>query len=146
MFKISEDVELVLKEKYPNVNVRQFIHDLFQALLDKTLRDGSVAVREFGKFLAFSTYSKRVGKELVRFKFKPTFALTNKLKNDPYLLETLPVKTPAQFTEKHEELCKDKKEQRQLNFDAMQKAQQLGRKRTQEKLARDEIERIISDD
>lgn len=146
MFKISEDVELKLKEKYPGVNVRQFIHDFIQALLDKALSDGSVSIREFGKFLAFVTWSNRVGKMLVRFKFKPTFSLTSKLNSDQYLLENLPVKTPAPFTKEHEEKCKDKKEQRQHNFQAMQEAQQLGRKRTQENLAKDEIMRIISED
>ena len=146
MFKISEDVELKLKEKYPDLNIRQFIHDFIQALLDKALSDGSVSIREFGKFLAFVTYSKRVGKNLVRFKFKPTFSLTSKLNSDQYLLENLPVKTPASFTKDHEAKCKDKKEQRQDNFKAMQEAQQLGRKRTQENLAKDEIMKILNDD
>ncbi len=140
MFKLPEDVELDLQKKYQDVKVREFVNSLFQAIINKATQDGSCSIREFGKFIAFVTDSSRIGKHVLRFKFKVTPALNDKIKNDEYLIKNLPIKAKNPFTKKNEENCLSKKDQRDANFIAQKHASILGKERTLEKIKQEEMQ------
>lgn len=145
MFKVPEDVQTELTKKYPNVYVKDFINDLFRLILEKTLKDSGCSIREFGKFLAFKTFSTRSGKEVIRFKFNIAHSLRTKLKDDDYLLKNLPVKAKNEFNKKNEEICKNFQDQRKSNIEAQKEAKVLEKERTQENLAREHILNIINE-
>jgi len=50
-----------------------------------------------------------VGQDVIRFKFKISNALSNKLKNDQYVFNNVPVKAANVFSESHREKTKHKK-------------------------------------
>ena len=143
MFKLPEDVEIELKKKYPDVPIKNFINSLFQLIINKSTQDGSCSIREFGKFISFVTKSSRIGKDVIRFKFKVTPALNDKIKYDEYLIKNLPVKAKNLFNKKNEENCLLKKEQRDANFIAQKYASILGKERTIEKVKQEEIDQVI---
>ena len=146
MYKISEDVELELQKKYPNLDTKQFIHDLFELVLKKCFEGGSTTIREFGKFVCYKTFSNRVGREQVRFKFKPPQSLIKKIKNDSYILESLPIIESVPFTKKHSDICSDKKDQRLLNKYSRINSEKMGKQHTQEELAKQEVLKLLGDE
>lgn len=136
MFKIPEDIEIELKSKFPNVQIKDFINSLFRLIIEKTTSDGSCSIREFGKFISFVTTSSRLGKEVIRFKFKVTPALNDKIKMDEYLIKNLPIKAKNIFPEKNKKNCEsyEKKQQRAINSAAQKAAGILGKEKTYEKI------------
>mgnify|MGYP001470667044 CR=1 FL=1 len=146
MFRIPEELELELQKKFPNVPIRQIIQSTFQSILNKTLNDGSCSIRDFGKFISFRTRSNRIGQDVIRFKFKISNALNNKLKNDQYIFNNVPVKAANVFTELHKEKTKHKKTQSEANIKAAKEAEKLGKKKTEEHLVLSIINDVISKD
>ncbi|HOD61964.1 MAG TPA: hypothetical protein PKG96_07680 [Bacilli bacterium] len=146
MFRLPEDAELEIQKKFPNAPIQQITQYLFQLILHKTLNDGACPVRGFGKFVSFKTRSNRVGQDVIRFKFKISNALINKLKNDQYMLNNIPVKAVNVFAEMHENKTKDKKPQSKANIDASKEAEKLGKKKTEERIVLNIINDMISKD
>ncbi|HQF36719.1 MAG TPA: hypothetical protein PLL26_03730 [Candidatus Dojkabacteria bacterium] len=143
MFKLPLDVEMDLQKKFQNAHIPTLVQYIFQAILEKTLKDGSCSVREFGKFITFRTRSNKIGQDVIRFKFKISNTLSNKLKTDQYLLDNMPVKAPTVFTTEHEEKTKNKKEQQKLNITAQKTAEKLGKEKTKSNLVTNEIISIM---
>ncbi|MFW6310964.1 MAG: hypothetical protein ACOC1K_01885 [Nanoarchaeota archaeon] len=144
-FKVPKDIESKLKNKYPNLDVVQFINDLFNEIMQKSFAHGSCSIRELGRFIAFQTYSSKLGRNIVRFKFRPALSLTKKIKKDTYLLSTLPVKTKHEFNEKNEENCQEYRELRNKNEEAIRQVRKSERKGTQDNLVKDEIRNMLDD-
>lgn len=143
MFKLPEDVEIELQKKFVNAHIPTLVQYIFQGILDKTLKDGSCSIREFGKFISFKTKSNKMGQEVIRFKFKLSNTLANKLRIDQYLLDNMPVKATNVFTEGHEERTKDKKVQSKANVSAQKEAEKLGKEKTKSNLVTNEILSIM---
>lgn len=145
-FRLPSDIEERMKMKYPNVNISVFFNDLMNEILQKTLSDSLCPIREFGKFLAYVTYSSKKEKNVVRFKFKPAFSLLNKIKNDEYLINNLPVQAKNNFTNYHEENCKDHREQRDINSKAVSEASKVEEQSRNEYLRKLELKRILNEE
>ena len=143
MFKLPEDLEIELQKKFQNAHIPTLVQYIFQGLLEKSLKDGSCSIREFGKFITFRTRSNKIGQDVIRFKFKISNTLNNKLKIDQYLLENMPVKAATVFTTEHEQKTKDKKLQQNANITAQKAAEKLGRVKTKSQLATNEILSIM---
>jgi len=146
VFRLPEDAELELQKKFPNAPIQQITQYMFQLILHKTLTDGSCSIRGFGKFISFKTISNRIGRDVIRFKFKISNALIGKLKTDQYTLNNIPVKATNIFNSRHENNTKDKKEQSQANTVASKEAEKLGKKKTEERVVLNIINDIISRD
>lgn len=144
MFKLPEDLEVELQKKFVNAHIPTLVQYIFQGLLEKALKDGSCSVREFGKFITFRTRSNKIGQDVIRFKFKISNTLNNKLKIDQYLLENMPVKATSVFTTEHEQKTKDKKLQQNANITAQKAAEKLGKVKTKSQLATNEILSIMN--
>ena len=130
MFKVPLDIEQELQKKYPNVHIPSFIQTLFNSIIEKTLTDGTCKMRDFGMFVSFVTTSPKG--PVVRFKFRPSVSFSNKIRQDDYLLENLPVKAKVPFTEKHQDKCNS--EIKQANIEAISIAQKIGHKKTKERV------------
>jgi hypothetical protein len=143
VFKIPEDLEVNLKKKFPDIHIQTLVHYIVSAILEKTLKDGSCSIREFGKFITFRTRSNKIGQDVIRFKFKISNTLNNKLRSDQYLLDNVPVKVQTPFTQDNEEKTKDKKDQQQLNIQAQKEAEKLGRDKIMSNLVTNEIKDIM---
>jgi len=87
-----------------------------------------------------------VGQDVIRFKFKISNALSNKLKNDQYVFNNVPVKAANVFSESHREKTKHKKMQSEANIKAAKEAERLGKKKTEEYLVLNIINDVISKD
>ena len=144
MYRLPEDVETDLQKKFQNVHIPTLVQYIFQGILEKALNDGSCSVREFGKFITFRTRSNKIGQDVIRFKFKLSNTLNNKLKIDQYLLDNMPVKAPTVFTTEHEQKTKDKKFQQKANIGAQKEAEKLGKEKTKSQLATNEILDIMN--
>lgn len=142
LIKLPQDIHNELQKKYPTINMYDFIDDLFRVILNKTFNHGACGIREFGKFIAFKSISKDQ-KESIKFKFKISLGLKQKIKNDSYILTNIPVKLAFEFNEKNAENCKDKQELRELNDLAMVEAERISREKTKEKLAEQEIVKLL---
>lgn len=92
MIRIPKDIENELKknDKYKDINISELINELFTLILSKTFNDGGCTIRLFGSFFSFKTFSKRHGKDVVRFKFQPSKMLKLNIRNDQYLLDKVP--------------------------------------------------------
>lgn len=143
MYKLPADIQDKLQQDYPEVNIEDIIHKMFTMILEKTTADGTTTIREFGKFMAFKIFSTRTQKETVRFKFRITSSLTNKLNNDDFISQNLTTKEANQFTDKHEEKCKTKRDQKRKNYEMIQEANKKSKETTQEHLARERILDIL---
>lgn len=147
MFKLSDEIVQNLKNKFGDIPIDNIIQYLFMEILQKTITDGSCHIREFGKFVAFQTYSNKLNKHVIRYKFKPSTALLNKLNNDAYLFKKIPVKSKVPFTEENKQICHDKQNNKQLNSNAYVEAERLGSKKSSntDKIVVDEtnIEEIL---
>jgi hypothetical protein len=80
-----------------------------------------------------------VKRKVARFKFRTTNALLDKFQKDEYILDNLIECASNEFTDEHENKCKDSKDQRKENIAAQNLATKTGKKKTTDKLARDEI-------
>jgi nucleoid DNA-binding protein len=143
-FKLPPDVENDLQKRFPEVHIPTVIDAIFQSILTKITKDASCTVREFGKFVAFVTKSQRTLKDSVRFKFKLSSALNQKIKTDQYLINNLPVKATNEFSEKHEKKCRSKKEQRKANLEAKSKATKVSKTKTNEALVLEKVQSIVN--
>jgi hypothetical protein len=144
VFKLPEDLEAELQKKFQNAHIPTIVQYIFQAILEKSLRDGSCSVREFGKFISFRTRSNKIGQDVIRFKFKLSNTLSNKLRIDQYLLDSIPIKAPTVFTTEHEQKTKDKKLQQKANIGAQKEAEKLGKEKTKSNLVTNEILEIMN--
>ena len=89
MIRLPKDVEKKLQKKYPKLNIKNFVRDLFTAVMQKSFDDGACTLREFGSFFCFKTFSSKDGKDVVRFKFRTARSLIRRLKEDKYLLKNV---------------------------------------------------------
>ena len=131
MFRLTDDIMKDLIIKHPDVNIRRIVHDIFDAILEKTLKDGSSKINEFGKFESFKTVSTKLQREVIRFKFRISPVLEKKIKFDQYLLTNAPVKAKVPFTDENMEKCNT--EIKNLNVEAGIEASRVGNIRTKEK-------------
>ena len=139
MFELPSDVEQLLKRKYPSVNINKLFDDILHEILEKTFNDGACPIKRFGKFNAFSKYSKPKGKNKVRFKFTTAKSFTKKIVDDEYLLENLPVQAANKFDEKHKLKCEGKEYEKKCNLEALRKSSEHEKKVKNNRLARNEI-------
>lgn len=146
MYKLPLDIETELQKKYPTISVKSFINDIFDIILKKSLNSGGCSIREFGKFTTHKVFSGRVNKYLIRFKFKTSEALNLKIKDDPFLLETLNTRPKVEFNKVDEENCKSRKSLKDENYQSRSEAIKLEKKVTKNNVARNELERIIQGD
>lgn len=144
IFKVPPDVEKELRKKYPNIEIDKIVHDIFDKILQKCFQDGSCTIREFGKFDCFKVFSSRIGREQVRFKFKTTVALINKIRNDSYLLDGLVSAKSKEFNDEHKKRCEGRDEQKRLNYEARKLASSKQKKNTEEKLVKQKILDMIN--
>jgi hypothetical protein len=144
MIHIPEDLEIELQKKFQDVHIKTVIQHVFQSIFDKTLKDGSCNIREFGKFVAFQTKSSKIGRNVVRFKFRLSSSLEKKIKTDDYLLNNIPVKSTAAFNEEHEEKCKNKRDISKANANASKEAGSVGKIRTNCHVVEHEVNKIIN--
>jgi len=143
-YRLPPDIETEIQKRFPEVHIPTVVEAIFQTILSKTIKDSSCTVREFGKFLAFVTHSERMSKPTVRFKFKLSSALNQKIRTDRYLLENLPIKAKNTFDEKNEKACETRQLQRSANSDAISKVNKHSRKKTEEAMVAETIHKIIS--
>ena len=143
MFKLPLDLEAELQKKFQNAHISTLVQYIFQAILEKALKDGSCSIREFGKFITFRTRSNKTGQDVIRFKFKLSNTLNNKLKIDKYLLNNMPVKATSVFTTQQEQNTKNKKLQQKANITAQKEAEKLGKEKTKSNLVTNEIMSIM---
>lgn len=142
-YKLPEDIQDELQKKYQNINIQDLTNDLFTMILNKAMSDGSTTIREFGKFTAFKTFSTRIQRDVVRFKFKTTISLSQKLNTDEYISTGLIVKESNPFTEKNECICQEKRENRINQSQLLQEASKKSKEATQEYLAKQKILKIL---
>ena len=143
-YKLPADIEQMLQRQYKDVHIPSIVDSIFSSIIHKVSSDSSCTIREFGKFLAFVTHSEKMGKETVRFKFKLSAALRQKIKKDEYLLTNLPIKAQTSFTDVHEEKVKNKQGQKQANLKASIQASRMTKSKTDERIVADHIRDIIS--
>lgn len=146
MYKISEDLEKELQNKYPGVHIPTIVHMIFQSILEKTFSDGACHIREFGKFVSYKTESVKTGGEAIRFKFKISSSLDKKIKKDPYLIQNIPVKAKCEFNEINEQKVSDKQHIKTGNFQACHEASRLANKITKEKMIQMEVKNIFENE
>jgi hypothetical protein len=127
MLRVPEDLEAELIKKYPNDNVKAIIQSVFLGVLEKTLKDGGCAIKEFGNFRAYKTYSAKLSVEVVRFKFAISPSLEKKIRCDSYLLNNMTSKAKVPFTEHHQSKCNTeiKLLNAEAGFAAIQKSKQI---------------------
>lgn len=130
MLKLSEDIVLDIKKKFPNSDVEHIIPYLFDAIIQKTLRDGACTIREFGKFISYGRTSGKTYQKTIRFKFRIATSLIKKLNSDKYWLNRIPVEAKLEFNEEHEKKCQDKRQIRDQNIKAINEAEKLSNKKT----------------
>lgn len=143
-YRLPLDIEAEIQKRFGEVHVPTIVDAIFQAILSKTIKDSSCTVREFGKFLAFVTHSERMSKETVRFKFKLSSALNQKIRTDRYLLENLPIKAKNVFDEANEKACETKQPQKIANSEAISRVNKHSRKKTDEAIVAETVQRIVS--
>lgn len=142
-YRLPADIEQMLQRQYQDVHIPSVVDSIFSMIIHKIINDSSCTIREFGKFVAFVTHSEKLGKETVRFKFKLSAALRQKIKKDEYLLSNLPVKAQTPFTNENERKVKNKQDQKQANLEASVRAGRISKTKTDERIVADHIREII---
>lgn len=145
MYKLPGDLENELQRKFPNVHIRKMIDSIFRMIVEKSLKDGSCFIKEFGHFSSYGKWSTKMERKVIRFRFKITPSLEKKIKTDQYYIDNIPIKAKSVFSEEHEEVCKDKKAQREANAEAEKEAEKLGKERTKKQIVVDEITNIVNE-
>lgn len=141
MFRIPEDIIKQLEKKFPEIDVVSLVDEVLRQILEKTLRDGSCQIREFGCFYAYVTRSGKINKDVIRFKFGIARSLEKKIKYDPYYLKITPIKIKKYFDE-----SKDiEKNIRKLNIEAAKKAKSYGKEQSKIVSAIEEVENIVNE-
>lgn len=143
-YSLPEELENILKREFPQTPIKNIVHRLFELIVGKTTQEGSCHIRQFGKYLAYKTYSTKTGKNVIRFKYKISSSLNGLISEDDYILNNIPSKTSAVFDEQNEEVCKDKKDSRKANLDAQRLANKFGKEGTKKKVVEDEVMNILS--
>jgi len=146
MYKIPKDIELELAKLYPNLNIPSFIHDLFSKVLDKTFQDGSCSIRELGKLVTYKTYSTKVNAHTIKLKFKMGATILNRVRHDEYLLENVPIQSTCCFTDSHAKACENRAAQKAANREVYSLAKKNETKKTNERLAKHEILKVLEED
>lgn len=145
MYKLPDDLEKELQKKFPDAHMKKIIDSIFRSIIEKSLKDGSCFVKEFGHFSSYGKWSTKMNRKVIRFKFTVASSLERKIKTDPYYIDTIPVKAKNVFTEKHEIACKNKKTQREANLEAEKEAKQFGKNQTKKQSVIEEVNSIINE-
>ena len=143
VYRLPLDIEDELQKKYPDIHVKSFVDKIFKEILDKTFKDGACTIKGVGKFISFVTHSKRIGGKTVRFKFRPSQALTLSIRNDEYLLKNLPVHAQVPFTENNEKYCNENKDQKYANAKAIDESAKHATKKLKEHKTYQEVLNIV---
>lgn len=146
MFELPYDVVQTLKRSHPGVDIDRLFNDIVNSILDKVFSDGSCTIKKFGRFVSFSRYSKLKGKNRVRFKFLTARSFTNKIIDDDYIINKLPIQVANSFNKLHEQRCEDKKNEKALTNIAIKEAAQNERKVKDHRIARNKILEVLMDD
>jgi len=136
-YLLPEDIVKELERRFPETPVTKIVEDALGLIVDTALKHGACSIRGLGQFISFKTYSSKLGLDVLRLKFKLSQSLDKKIKSDDYLIKNAPVKAKVKFTEEHRQKCSS--EQKIFNRDASKEALQVGKIKTGEKLAFDEI-------
>lgn len=138
-YELPKDIIDRLQEKYPDAHISQISRDIITEIVSKTLRDGATVISSFGRFISYKTFSKKMNKPVIRFKFQISRSLDNKIKNDTYLLEHIPAKAKSNLSEVQKKILEDKKHIRDANVKAQRQAIQISRKKTMENINMREV-------
>lgn len=142
MFILSEDIEIKLQKKYPDIHIKSIIDDIFREIIEKTIKDGSTVIKGFGKFVSYASYSGKLDTDVIRFKFKASNAFMGKIKKDEYLLNNA-IKPAKRFI--GNKLTDRTGEIRKENLENMKTSLTSGNEKTKEKLALYQIESLLED-
>jgi hypothetical protein len=147
MFNLPKDIEKDLIEKYPDIPIKSIVNSLFQRIIEKTLNDGSCTIRSFGKFISFVTFSGKLGRDVVRFKFKLSPTFNKKIRDDDYLIKTHNVRARNTFGEiEKERIIDDIIQKRKIeNAKAVIEAGKQGSMKTRERLIEKTLKEMIVD-
>lgn len=143
MIYLPKDVQNQLEDKYPDLNIKQLVHDIFTAILNKSYADGACIVPGFGSFFCFKTFSKRFNRNVIRFKYKISRSLNESIRFDKMLLKSITNGTNNQkFVP--ERITQDSVARRNENK-SIKESKVLGEaiKKTKKRLQIDEIMNII---
>lgn len=143
-FRVPSDILCDMKNEFPEIkNIELVIDKLFELIFKKTIVDGACSITRFGNFFAFKVFSKRVGKIVPRFKFAMSRAMRHILAADQYMMEQIPeirqVSPRVAVVEKNGD--KTGGEIRRI----AEKNRSVARRKTIERVARDEIASILEE-
>ena len=143
-FEIPDEIIQKLQKEYPEAPVNLILQNFFQEMLNLIFKDGRCLIKRFGNFISFVTYSNRIGKKVIRFKFRPSATLMSKIRDDEYLLENLPVKSQAIFNEQNEEKCKKFKDIKKENEKIMNGGRRISQQHTENRQVYDMVRDIVN--
>ncbi len=143
-YKLPADIEQLLQKQYKDLPIPAIVDTMFSLIVHKVTTDSSCTIREFGKFIAFVTHSEKMGRDTVRFKFKLSAALRQKMKRDDFLLSNLPVKAQVKFSDENASKVKNRQDQKQANLEASAEAGRVTKAKTDERIVADHIRDIIN--
>lgn len=85
-FKLSPIVKKKLEEKYPDIDITTIASDIFSEIANATFEDGACNVGGFGTFVCFKTFSPRIGRFIVKFKYLISRQFKQRIRLDDLLL------------------------------------------------------------
>lgn len=144
MYKLTEDIEAEMQRMYPDVNIKMFVHHLFSKIIEKTLQSGACTVRELGKYVAYKTHSNKLGRLVIRIKFKFSPSFVNIIRFDKLLLDSLPIQAQTAFNESHEKKC-SKTRHRRIGHSLDNKLVTSESEHTKQNLVKSEIMKILEE-
>lgn len=90
LIRLPKDIEFTLQKKYPDFkDMVYFVHDLFEAIKNKSFDDGSCTLSSFGSFYSYKTFSGKKGRIVVRFKFAISKSFNEAIATDEYIINKI---------------------------------------------------------
>ncbi len=144
-FKLPPDIMVALKKEFPaSKHIEEIVDSALEKIFQKTISDGACTIMRFGCFFAYKTYSARLKTIVPRVKFSLSRSMRKNLQEDRMLMEQIPeyrgrddridivenMKKPSGKNDRCQAECTNKS---------------VSRKKTQERVAQDEIASILGE-
>ena len=143
-FKLPPDIMVALKKEFPAAkHIEEIVDSALEKIFQKTISDGACTIMRFGCFFAYKTFSSRLKTVVPRVKFALSRTMRKNLQEDKMIMDQIPEYRGRDDRLDVVENMKKPIRNERARTESFNKA--TSKKKTQERVAQDEIASILGE-
>jgi len=144
LFKLPPDIIISLRREFPEAkHIDEIVNSALEKIFQKAISDGACTIKRFGCFFAYKAYSKRLKKVVPRVKFALSRCMRKNLLEDRMIMDQIPEYRDRDSRMDDVENMNKTGARERCMAESINKT--MSKKKTQERVAQDEIASILGE-